>query len=293
MKTWALVTLYFPTQDQIHNIELLCAQCDKVILCDNTPGKDNHALFESLPADKITYRAGKKNLGLSRAFNQELKDQSHGFSDEDFIIFFDQDSTINENHIKSLENIFLELEEKNEKPGAVVPVTEKGARLVNSQTLNPQPLPVKNCYSVLHCITSSMLTRYSILRKIGFWNEEFFLDQADHEFSFRMLDYGYKIAQSEDIYLNHKIGNGLMHRHILHHIETFAVNAPIRDYYIIRDGLKLLRLKYTPKGFRKYLRKMIFHEPVDHLVYLPKRIRRLYYILRGHVDFMANKSTEI
>lgn len=293
MKTWALVTLFFPTQEQLHNVELLCTQCDKVILCDNSPGKDNHALFENLSPEKVTYIANKKNLGLSRAFNQVLKNPNHDFSDDDFIIFFDQDSTVDEKHIKSLQDIFLELEEKNENPGAVVPVTEKGARLVNSQTLNPQPLPVKNCYSVLHCITSSMLTRYSILRKIGFWNENFFLDQADHEISFRIIKFGYKIAQSEDIYLKHKIGNGIMHTHILHHIETFAVNAPIRDYYIIRDGLKLLGLNYTPNSFKKYLRKMIYHEPVDHIIYLPKKIKRIYYILRGHIDFLANKSTEI
>ena len=78
--TYALITVFFPTEDTQRNVREIAKQVDKVFICDNSP-YPNRGMFESLESkDGIRYVFFGENLGLSRAFNRILKEPGYSAS---------------------------------------------------------------------------------------------------------------------------------------------------------------------------------------------------------------------
>lgn len=82
----ALITVYYPTNDDIQNISEIGNQADITYICDNSP-TNNKQLFAQLKLN-IKYIWFNKNLGLSLAFNQILTNSKYTWNDDDYIIFF-------------------------------------------------------------------------------------------------------------------------------------------------------------------------------------------------------------
>ena len=164
----AIVTLYNPDASVIEHVKEYAAQTDRVILCDNS-SDDHSEMFKDIPS--VVYTTEYKNLGLSGAFNRVLKDQQYGWSDDDYVIFFDQDSSIKEGHISSLIAEFRRLLKKKIKVGCISPAFYN----LDSNELFKQNKIQKideKTFVIDSTQTSSMLTRYKILRDIDFWNDD-------------------------------------------------------------------------------------------------------------------------
>ena len=93
---YALITLYNPSNNVVENIIKIAQFTDFVYLIDNSD-TDNSAMFHLA---KTKYVPNCCNLGLSSAFNKILKTED--FKDDDYIIFFDQDSSISDSLIPQL-----------------------------------------------------------------------------------------------------------------------------------------------------------------------------------------------
>lgn len=105
-KVVAVVTLYFPDESVLENVSLIAAQVSCAVLSDNTTGTDNSAIFSGMK--NVRYFANKKNLGLSASFNARMGLDE--VKNSDFLVFFDQDSTVSDGQIKSLSRSFHQLE---------------------------------------------------------------------------------------------------------------------------------------------------------------------------------------
>lgn len=105
-KTYALVTLYNPSEKEFKNCKILSQQVDTVILCDNSQESHETAFQDE---KNIVYVTKNKNLGLGVAFNMALKDDTYGWKDDDLIIFFDQDSQIGEGYIQALQDEYQKI----------------------------------------------------------------------------------------------------------------------------------------------------------------------------------------
>lgn len=88
----AIITLFNPAPNNINNVFALAEHCDRVIICDNSP-VNHETMFEN--SRKIFYRTELQNLGLSAAFNRVLRDKAFAWENDEYVIFFDQDSVIN------------------------------------------------------------------------------------------------------------------------------------------------------------------------------------------------------
>ena len=270
----ALVTLYHPDPAVTTNMEMLSKQVSTILLLDNTPNTNNSKLFEKI--ENSQYYANYKNLGLSVAFNNGLRHNSA--KNSDYIIFFDQDSQVTDNLINSL-IIDFERTNAHNKVGCVGPLYhEKNS---NEKKVPNDKLPVlANIYSVKNVITSSMLTKYEILDEIGFWNEKIFLDLADWDLCWRLRQHGYMVCLSLNAILNHTLGSSVKKILFL----KIRQSNSIREYYGIRDSIKLFSMPYTP--FKYKLRFIITWTlmPAVYLTFLPKRIKRYQHIVRGYID---------
>ena len=271
----AIVTVYYPSGENRHNVELIAQQVDQVIVCDNSP-ENNQSLFAN---DKVQYVFFGENLGLSAAFNKVLK-EDYGWSDEDYIIFFDQDSTIEEKHIDRLIDVYRELEEKQINVGCLGPVFYNNSNGMIEVPKMKTTLFDKT-YKVQSIITSSMLTTYANLKEVGFWNEKIFLDMADWDLCWRMMEAGKICCMTENVVLNHTLGNGEKNIGPI----RMRVGSTIRDYYQTRDCLYLLKEKYSPLKYKCRFILMLTVRAVGRLLFLEERSKRYHYIKRGFSDY--------
>ena len=271
----AIVTVYYPNEENGKNVELIAEQVDQVIVCDNSPSS-NQLLFAN---PKIEYVFFGENLGLSLAFNRVLK-QKMDWSEDDYIVFFDQDSTIECGHIDNLIAVYKDLEQMGVNIGCLGPVFYNNSNgMIEIPKMKTQ-ISEKN-YSVQSIITSSMLTTYGNLRRVGFWNEKIFLDMADWDLCWRLIEAGMKCCMTEKVVLNHTLGNGEKKIGIF----RLRVGSSIRDYYQTRDCLYLFREKYVPLKYKCRFVSMITVRAIIRLIFLEDRRRRFHYISRGFKDY--------
>lgn len=272
-KIVALCTLFNPKETVVGNIVNLSKQVFSIVLLDNSD-YSNEQMFSHI--EKTIYIPNYKNLGLSSAFNKGLKLEI--VENSDYLVFFDQDSSIPEGFIDKLCYDF-ELVSNRISIGCMGPqyFDVQSSRVINPHLNNEI---VKGLYIVSTTITSSMLTTYSVLKDIGFWNEDVFLDMADWDICWRMKKKGYKVVLDKNLTLTHTLGNGV--KRILG-IEI-RMNNPIREYYQIRDSILLSRTNYIPLKYRIRFLLMWFIMPPIYIALFPEKKKRLHLVLTAFKD---------
>lgn len=280
----ALITVYHPDYNVKENAEKIALQTDVVYICDNSPN-NNEDLF-NYQLDNIHYIWFGENLGLSKAFNKVLTENE--FKDDDFIIFFDQDSSIGEDHIKKLAQEYENLENSGINIGCLAPVFFNTSN--NTVEIPKMKSPLNNhSFKVASVITSSMLCRYKSIKEIGFWNERVFLDMADWDFCWRIMANGKICVMTDVATLKHSLGTGEKKIGPLH----IRVGSAFREYYQTRECLYLLTKSYTPFKFKIRFIAMLTVRPLIHLLFLSNRRERFKYIIIGIKDFFRKKTGEL
>lgn len=139
----------------------------------------------------------------------------------------------------------------------------------------------ENCMAVKNIITSSMMCNYGDLKDLNFWNEKIFLDMADWDLCWRMKRNGKICCMIENIILEHSVGEGKKK------IGFIGIHMwkPIRDYYQTRDGLSLIKEKYTPIRLKFRIICMIFVRPIIYMLIAKDKKLRMKYIMKGIHDY--------
>lgn len=276
-ETHALVTLYNPSEKEFNNCRILSQQVDTVILCDNSQ-ESHETVFQN--EKNIIYITKNENLGLGAAFNVALKNDTHGWKDDDLIIFFDQDSQIGEGYIQALQDEYRKIETLIPNLGCLGPVFYNTS---NGRTERPRQKKniTDETYEVSNTITSSLMMRYGNLKRIDFWNEKVFLDLADWDLCWRMQKAGMVCCMTEKVVLHHSVGNGEKKVGPI----KLRVGQPFREYYQTRDALYLLQENYVPLKMRLRLIANVTIRPVVHYLMLDDKKSRMKFIRRGINDY--------
>lgn len=273
-RTISIITFYNPTSENVDNMLRIAEQSDFVIICDNSD-ENNAFLFRQ--SKKIIYKPNYDNLGLSLTFNKVLKNNEvFHWNDDDFIIFFDQDSKIENGHISSLIFEYRKLEEQGYKIGCLGPFYYD----LSSQTLRKPRLYKRisdHSISVTSIMTSSMICKYKNLKVAGFWSEDIFLDMADWDLCWKMKKHGLIVAMTDVCVLTHKLGKGSRKIGLI----TLDVSKPFREYYQTRDCIYLLRKDYVPLKMRIRFYLQLTLRPLIHILFLDYPEERKYYIKLG------------
>lgn len=283
-KVYAFITTYYPDKKVEDNIRKIAKQVYKTIICDNSPQNNN--LF--IDQENIIYISNLKNLGLSKAFNKALKYMETEILENDYVIFFDQDSAISSGYIQKLCSEYEKIENSNPNIGCLGPI------FFNTSNQKVEYPKIKtriteNSYAVKNIITSSMLTKFKNLRKVNFWNEKIFLDLADWDLCWRLEKKGLICAITNKVVLHHSVGSGEKKIGFLH----LRVGQPFREYYQTRDALYLLKENYVPLKMKIRLIANITIRPIIHFLFLDNGKERLTYIGQGFIDYNKNRHGEM
>jgi rhamnosyltransferase len=89
-------------------------------------------------------------------------------------------------------------------------------------------------------ITSGNLIAASVFERVGYFDDELFIDSVDHEFCLRCRAQGLLVVESKLQVLDHSKGAATEHRLLWMTVPT-ANQSATRRYYITRNQLELFR----------------------------------------------------
>lgn len=180
-----IVVLYHPDASIVENIKRYTGLVNEVILVDNS-SVNNDECFSGF--DYIKYIPMMDNTGIAHAINVGIR-----MSTEPLILTMDQDSLINKALVDSYIDFLNTLD--SEKIGALTP---------QFNTDRNPTIAKKGTESKLVTMQSGTLFKRSTIEKIGYFNEDLFLDVVDWEYCLRMVKNGLQIIQINKAVLDHK-----------------------------------------------------------------------------------------
>jgi rhamnosyltransferase len=269
----AVVVSYFGGGKLPATVDALVKQVGKVLVVDNGSDDQTFVVIRQLQADgKIVLVALGENRGLGYALNvgARLAD-SWGFK---WILTMDQDSVADPTMVTSM----LAMAECDPCVRCVSPNIVVHGRPVLSLKTGP----------VSYAITSGNLVHLDIWKAAGPFNEDYFIDCIDFDFSLRARARGYAIHKSPAALLYHELGESPAARRLLERFYT--QHSPVRRYYMFRNFMYLAQshVMREPKFIAKLvlshallLALMVFYEPL-----LRENVR---LIGQGLLDFFRGR----
>lgn len=249
-KIIAVIVTYNPEPDLlIKQFNSLISQVDRIIYVDNNSSND---FRENLKSDRIEFILNEKNLGLGKAQNQGIEN-AFG-QNATHVILFDQDSIADQNLVLELvntqENTFGKdnvalvgpaIYNNYDTPPTVAKVVKKLGWSITQEFLKDVDVEVE------YCIASGSLISREAYDNVGKINEDLFIDALDLEWCQRAKYKGFRILQSSKAKIYHQLGNGAKDKILSH--------SPLREFYICRNNILLIKMKHIPLGYR--LRKLV------------------------------------
>ena len=181
--------------------------------------------------------AAAQNLALSLAYKNKNK----------FILFSDQDTIFPKGFIKEILSFYIYTNQKYKNLFAVAPnLYDRNKKVLSGfvkrflffrNTIFQNKKNSQNIHhsKITESMSSGMFINLKILKKIGYLNEDYFLDWVDFDLCWRAIKNGYNIVGSNNIIASHFLGS----RSIKIFNKPFHIHPPFRSYYIIRNGINL------------------------------------------------------
>ncbi|WP_429069046.1 glycosyltransferase family 2 protein [Aeromonas veronii] len=284
-KIHAVIVTYNPDVDflllNVNNL-LCCDSVNKIHIVDNTVGGSDLSVFNN---SSVKLHVLGENRGIATAQNVGMRAAID--EDADYIILFDQDSTLLPGLISGL---LIQMEHAK-KIGLKIACIGPRPLDVFSRKIH-KPLFQKEdvlCDGITICkqiIASGKLIDTTVLSNIGLMDDGLFIDGVDHEWCWRARNNGYIVAISDNIIMEHKLGDA---RGVFLGLK-YKIGAPIRMYYQFRNILILIRRGYVPMYWKvRNLIGVLFRLVIFGLFDKDRGLRR-EYMFRGILDGFKNIS---
>ncbi|AYA06630.1 MULTISPECIES: glycosyltransferase family 2 protein [Rahnella] len=291
IKPAAVIVSYQPIiNDLMHLIDSLKRQGVESIVVDNgSLGREKFANLREI----CVFIELEKNLGIAAAQNIGIRKAEE--KGAEYIVFFDQDSKIDENYIRALTQDFLRVRQYDSKIATIGPVFTDSRhgfyykvidinRFGLRKKINPENYSAPFATSLI--ISSGSMIPIDAIRQIGYMNESLFIDYVDTEWCLRATSQGYTIYVGTSARMTHSIGDKIV-RFFMFNI---PVHSPFRRYYRVRNAFFLLRMKHVPKLM--VVREFIFnfiHQVILILTQKSKKREYLHSFLRAIKDGFLNR----
>ncbi|NQX45866.1 glycosyltransferase [Paenibacillus tritici] len=247
------IVLYNPDLDRLdQNINSIRNQIDLIFLIDNN--SENITLITQKYNNdaQIHIMKNYENKGIAFALNQ-ICQLAIAFKYE-WVLLLDQDSICSSKIIRTYNNYTSDQSVALLTP-YIIDINKTNLEEYKSKRLT-------NFSFVEWAITSGSMIRIDAWKKVGFFDEELFIDAVDFDFSFRLQINGYKQIRINSEYLLQEVGNAEPTWIYRPHIDNsgkwtikryYRTNhSLIRQYYMIRNHLIIARKyqKYKSKNRR-------------------------------------------
>lgn len=271
---YAIIVAFNPNiEDLFNNLNSMYSAFNGVLLIDNS---DNYSVskevqLRSCKYDNITYKSLSNN-GIGAAQNYAVKFLAENKIYDDILLaFFDQDSYIEKSEVLELADHLIQEKEKDEN------VVMLGAATNSEDGLS-------GLTATRHIISSGSIITLSDFEKVGFFDEDLFIDFIDFAWCWKAELQGYRIMVDHDVLLHHQT-NGKLKK-----IFGKGIDNPNRLYYVYRNIIISLH-RYSPSLFFSLSwYQHLFLKGVFQMIFADNKARRIKMIFNGIMDGIKDKT---
>ncbi|MDC7714637.1 glycosyltransferase family 2 protein [Vogesella sp. LYT5W] len=249
-KTCSIIVSYNPEIDNLVSLtNALARQSDFVIIIDNNSHNKESIVSITETQDRCRSILLDKNTGIAHAQNVGIQFAlDHDYA---YVVFFDQDSTIDSDFIRQQVTAFEHIQSGQPQLAALGPafVDKKHGfhyKIVNidryGRRTKIDTQHMKQPFAASLIISSGSLVSADALRAIGPMDERFFIDYVDTEWCLRAHAKGYVIYVNPQVQMLHAIGDNSLQ--LLKW--RVPVHSAFRRYYRIRNAFFLLKMRHVP-----------------------------------------------
>ena len=277
--TLGIIVAYNPEMELlIKNAKAAIAQVDEILIINNSNYDIN---LDSYSIGNVNIINNNRNLGISKALNIGIDyAKEHNY---DYVLLLDQDSTLTDNFIKNMLDGFKQEDVCMICPN-VVYIDGKNNKINENMKFEKIELG----------ITSGSLLNMNVLNKIKFdnniiFNEDFFIDYVDFDFSLTIRNKGYLILRCNESKLYHRLGNVKTYRFA--NLEVHPTNHNyIRRYYITRNRMYMWK-KYIISNSKFVIKDIIrsIYEIILIILFEDNKSKKLKSVIIGIRDFLCGK----
>lgn len=228
----AVIVTYHPSAKMLENMSNVLAQVQGLVVVDNGSNADELNPLR-LASQTLGFQLieNEENLGIAEALNRGVRwAKSQGYP---WVILFDQDSKVTDDFLSQMFAAW-ESHPDRERVCSIHP------RYVDPDTgVEPVVRRASDGGPVVS-ITSGALMPAWIFDRIGWFASEYFIDEVDTEYCYRIRAAGYLIADSRQAVLLHQAGHPKRLAFLgfsfgpTHH-------SAMRRYYMSRNRIVLYR----------------------------------------------------
>lgn len=312
MNIVGVVITFEPDVGCLHALlDALLPQVNKIVVVDNCSSNN---LEENVISRNVEYIQLADNYGI--AYAQNIGIQYAERFGATHVLLMDQDSIPFPNMVSKLKSALLENKKKSTNTPRLAAV---GPSYVDSRThkksffvIQDNNVPSRwfpdnaaldsEVVDVMFLISSGTLIPVEVIKELGGMRNDYFIDHVDTEWSFRAKQMGYCMAGVPSAVMEHSLGDKVKtiwffgRRQVSYH-------SPLRDYYMFRNTLLMLRDVSIPFVWRLHFIWRLVQFAGYFLTFTPSRWERLskmslglYHGLknvRGKLDVTRSSCREI
>lgn len=234
----AVITAFRPDESLLGVVEALHAQSARVFVVDDGSGETSDDVLVGAEGRGARVIRLPRNSGIAVALNIGVR----AALDEgcELIVTFDQDSTPEKGFISALVRTRAETLARGHRIGPVVPEYFAGVRQVH-RVLSDGTLIAR------HAIQSGMLLGADLVRRVGPFREDLFIDLVDTDFEMRCSAAGLPTVASPGLAMGHSLGRQYARTLFGRQVSipgvppVVTLSSPFRYYYRVRNRLVVNR----------------------------------------------------
>lgn len=273
IKVFVIVISFNGGEKTLKTIDALLPQVDHIHIVDNGSDASSLDFLDEVEGnERISIQKFGENRGIGCALNAGLLKARQ--LDYSWVLTMDQDSIAAADMVGSLISTIV----KNNDALCLSP----------NLIVHGDDKPPLKIGSVPYSITSGNMVNMKIYDSIGNYNEEYFIDCVDFDFSLRVRKAGFKIFKVHNAFLYHELGEKNELPNLFK--KYYALHSPLRRYYMFRNFLYLTK-KYLFFDFKFIFKLFLSHLLLFSLLifYDPKPANSIQMIFRGVLDFFSGK----
>lgn len=231
----AVIVTYHPSEALIDVVAAASPQVDEILIVDNSLKNDSQEIFQEVTKNnKVTLVRNYQNLGIASALNRGVHwALAKKYS---WILTLDQDSIIDSQMVQIMMDSYNAAPER-ENIGILAPVHYDRNTGYKSKYLRKLKGPYTHKDIVM---TSGNLIPAKTFEKVGFYDDDLFIEYVDHDFCLKVKKAGFKTCLVSKAKMAHQLGS--IRKHRLLATSFFSHNyLPVRRYYRARNRLILYR----------------------------------------------------
>jgi rhamnosyltransferase len=229
---WGVVTVYRP--DEVPPLLAdLAPQVSGIVVVDDGSGSDFDSIRAEIASTGVVLLESESNSGIGAALNRGIRYALDNGARA--IVTFDQDSTVDPRFVSSLKAAREHASASGVPAGPVVPEFFADVPQSCSTTRD-------GVVFAAHAIQSGMYLPSEVIERVGFMDEDLFIDLVDTDFEIRCLDAALPCIIAPELRLPHRLGARYRFPGPLGAVlPVLTLSTPFRYYYRARNRIVLAR----------------------------------------------------